>query len=63
VAGQDHRGPKGPFRITCSFGVAELDEAMGGFEGLFAAADEALYASEHGGRNRVSVYAAPSTRS
>jgi two-component system, cell cycle response regulator len=63
VAGQDHRGPKGPFRITCSFGVAELTEAMGGFEGLFAAADEALYASKHGGRNRVSVYAAPSTRS
>ena len=42
-------------RVTCSFGVAELDEAMEEPEDLFRAADRALYRSKHGGGGRVTT--------
>lgn len=41
--------------VTCSFGVAQLQPGMADHQALYAAADQALYASKHAGRNRVSV--------
>jgi two-component system, cell cycle response regulator len=52
--------PQGPFSVTCSVGVATFPEAGGKWDDLFKAADEALYASKRGGRNKVSVWAPPS---
>ncbi|MEO1088140.1 MAG: GGDEF domain-containing protein, partial [Acidobacteriota bacterium] len=40
--------------ITCSFGVADLMPGMDR-EGLYHAADQAMYESKRGGRNRVTV--------
>ena len=48
--------PKGPLQVTCSLGVATCPEAGRDWDGLFKAADEALYASKHGGRNRSTVW-------
>jgi diguanylate cyclase len=47
---------RGPLNVTCSFGVAELEPDMENIEAFYAAADEALYASKNGGRNRVTVF-------
>jgi len=44
------------FRVTCSFGVAELTTDMKSPQDLFEAADQALYRSKQGGRNAVTVY-------
>lgn len=46
-------------RVTCSFGVAELAPSMKHHTDLYAAADEALYASKHAGRNRTTLYTPP----
>lgn len=43
-------------RVTCSFGVAQLDDDMGRPEDLYHAADQALIGSKRAGRNRVTVY-------
>lgn len=53
--------PQGELRVTCSLGVATFPQAGADWERLFKAADEALYSSKQGGRNRVSVWA-PSMR-
>jgi diguanylate cyclase (GGDEF)-like protein len=48
--------PRGPFRITASFGVAAVDpqkESVPSMEALLAAADAALYRAKENGRNRV----------
>jgi two-component system cell cycle response regulator len=50
-----HAG-KETFRVTCSVGVATFPEAGKDWDALFKAADEALYASKHGGRNRVTAW-------
>lgn len=42
--------------LTCSFGVAELEDAMETIEDLYEAADRAMYRSKREGRNRVSRY-------
>ena len=43
------------FKVTCSLGVATFPEAGRDWDTLFKAADDALYASKHGGRNRVTA--------
>jgi diguanylate cyclase (GGDEF)-like protein len=45
------------FKVTCSLGVATFPEAGRSWDELFKAADEALYASKHGGRNRATAWA------
>ena len=47
-------------QVTCSFGVAVLTEEMWRPEDLYDAADQALYLSKNGGRNRVSRFRPPS---
>jgi diguanylate cyclase (GGDEF)-like protein len=49
--------PKGTFRVTCSLGVATFPDAGRDWDSLFKAADEALYASKHAGRNRSTAWA------
>ena len=46
------RSPKGPVRLTCSFGVAE-HVAPESVESLIQRADEALYEAKEAGRNRI----------
>ncbi len=48
---------KGTFRVTCSLGVATFPDAGRDWDALFKAADEALYASKRGGRNRSTAWA------
>jgi diguanylate cyclase (GGDEF)-like protein len=50
-----HAGDK-PFKVTCSLGVATFPEAGKDWDALFKAADDALYASKRGGRNRVTAH-------
>ena len=52
--------PTGPLSVTCSVGVATFPEGGETWDDLFKAADEALYASKRGGRNRVTLYQAAS---
>jgi diguanylate cyclase (GGDEF)-like protein len=49
----------GSLRVTASVGVATLEPAMSGVDGLVAAADAALYDAKRSGKNRV-VVAQPS---
>jgi diguanylate cyclase (GGDEF)-like protein len=52
-------GPDGQpvtIRVTCSIGVATFPEAGATWEEMFKAADEALYASKRGGRNRCTAW-------
>ena len=46
------RSPKGPVRLTCSFGVSEWSEGET-IDGLLKRADIALYEAKTTGRNRV----------
>lgn len=46
----------GSFHVTCSIGIATCPAAGRQWELLFKAADDALYASKRGGRNRVTVW-------
>jgi diguanylate cyclase (GGDEF)-like protein len=45
----------GPLKVTCSIGVSPFPAGGGTWDLLFKSADEALYASKRGGRNRVTV--------
>src|SRR5258706_12196685 len=47
--------PSGPLKVTCSLGFATFPEAGRDWESLFKAADAALYASKHAGRNRTTA--------
>ena len=48
--------PNGPLTVTCSVGVATFPEGGDKWDDLFKSADEALYASKRGGRNRVTAW-------
>ena len=48
--------PNGPLSVTCSVGVATFPVAGEKWDDLFKAADEALYTSKRGGRDRVSLF-------
>ena len=50
-----HSG-KESFKVTCSLGVATFPQAGKDWDTLFKAADEALYTSKRGGRNRVTAW-------
>ncbi len=43
-------------QVTVSIGIVTSRTVSGGFVKLYRAADEALYASKHGGKNRVTAY-------
>jgi diguanylate cyclase (GGDEF)-like protein len=65
MAGVEHRLSGGiALRVTASVGIATWLPAFRGLQawdspaGLVAAADEALYAAKHAGRNRVAVWSA-----
>ena len=47
---------QGELRVTASVGVATFPAAGHDWESLFKCADEALYASKRGGRNRVTLW-------
>jgi len=49
----------GPVRFTISLGVADLGYPTDDYKQLIEWADQALYASKRGGRNRVTVYERP----
>jgi two-component system cell cycle response regulator len=44
---------QGPMQVSCSLGVATFPDHAANKEALFAAADRALYAAKHAGRNQV----------
>jgi diguanylate cyclase (GGDEF)-like protein len=46
----------GQLNVRCSIGVAPFPAAGTSWDPLFKAADEALYVSKRGGRNRVTVW-------
>ena len=46
----------GEFQVTSSVGVATFPGAGQDWEAIFKSADEALYASKRGGRNRVTLW-------
>jgi diguanylate cyclase (GGDEF)-like protein/PAS domain S-box-containing protein len=46
-------------RITSSFGLATITQGASTFEELIDHADQALYASKQGGRNRVTLWTRP----
>ncbi len=48
-----------PIQVTCSLGVATFPEAGRDWDALFKAADEALYVSKRGGRNRSTAWTPP----
>ena len=55
--------PAGPLAITVSAGVAEAGGAIGfDPQGIFRAADGALYAAKEQGRNRVTRQTGPAPR-
>jgi len=47
---------KGELQVTASVGVATCPAAGQDWESLYKSADEALYASKHNGRNRVTLW-------
>ncbi len=63
VANHDFDYGGASFRVTCSFGIAELSPEMKSPEELYEAADRALYVAKREGRDRVEAFAKPAIRS
>ncbi len=59
LAGTVFPTKKGPLSVTCSLGISTFPDSGEDWDSLFKSADEALYASKNGGRNRVSTHRAP----
>ena len=62
VAGFDFRNLTDagrPLRLSLSIGVAALEESVGDEADLLKRADDALFRSKRGGRNRVTLHGAP----
>lgn len=53
---QYYTGDNGDYKISCSMGVALFPTHGKSFKELYAAADEALYASKHHGKDTFTVY-------
>lgn len=56
VAGFDVPGQDTVLHVTISIGIAEFPTLAGDKVGLIRAADEALYACKHAGRNQVRIF-------
>lgn len=56
MAGAPQGGRAKSFRVTCSLGIASFPENGTTWTTLFKAADEALYQSKRGGRNRATIW-------
>lgn len=54
---ETQRAGRGTFRVTCSFGIAELHPGHQNAAELVASADQRLYAAKQGGRNKTLVAA------
>lgn len=52
IANLESATPAGPLSVTCSLGLAAYREGLETPDAILAAADEALYAAKHGGRNQ-----------
>jgi diguanylate cyclase (GGDEF)-like protein len=63
VANHDFEYGGNSFRVTCSFGIAELSPEMKSPQELYEAADRALYAAKRAGRDRVEAFVKPVIRS
>jgi len=51
----------GPIKFTVSAGVAQLDLANGGWEGMLKSADAAMYEAKEQGRNAVAIQSPKNT--
>jgi len=56
IAGHEFAYAGASFRVTCSIGIAELDADMRTPQDLYQAADRALYAAKHSGRDAIEIF-------
>jgi diguanylate cyclase (GGDEF)-like protein len=59
ITGHEFAYAGASFRVTCSFGIAELDADMRTPQDLYQAADRALYDAKHSGRDAIEIFRRP----